>query len=141
MTELGKTLEIDECRLLAIKILAQSAEDATKYVALGAHGKLTDQVGRSSVQFWVGMDRENVRDRNWWCTVAGDMFDPDEIRLAMIDNFEKKKIINAPDFRVYPINEEKIIDGTEHDVADFDLIFDLYEIDDEAENDISDESW
>lgn len=71
MPDLGKTLELDEAKRLANHVLARAIEDATRHSAGEYDTHLTKRVGVEAYNFLTSMDDECVKDRTFWCSVAG----------------------------------------------------------------------
>ena len=71
MPDLGKTLELDEAKSLANHVLARAIEDATRHSAGEYDTHLTKRVGVEAYNFLTSMDDECVKDRAFWCSVAG----------------------------------------------------------------------
>lgn len=132
MTDLGKTLELDEARRLASRVIAQAVEDATRYSSGELTTTLTHEVGRSAIAFLTSDDEENKRDRDWWCLVAGEDFQSHVLKEHILSAIRDGKVFRVSEYRHQPgtnkINRD-IFDRT--GLVDGLSLYDLLELEDE----------
>lgn len=132
MTDLGKTLELDEARRLAARVIAQAVEDATRYSSGELSTTLTHEVGRSAIAFLTSDDEENKRDRDWWCLVAGEDFQSHVLKEHTLSAIRDGKVFRVSEYRQQPVADKinrDIFDRT--GLVDEMSLYDLLELEDE----------